>query len=334
MGFALTGEQKQLKQTARAFLTERYPAQAINDLATSKPPTDMQLWPELVRRGWLDYDLGPVERGLLAEASGYALMPAPWWQTAGPGAVIREAAGEKDTNPVAIAGLLSATPVVKATASGTRWTLMGKAPHTPDAELATEILTTAVIAGGTAVFAVSAENAGMLAREGHDPLRPMCDLRFLDAPARFLVSTVDSGRVMQVASRAAIALLACEGIGIAHRALDMAVEHAKNETPPDRPNATFQAVAHQLTDAYAELEAVRALAYRAAWLTGTVDAAGAETGQALSSAIAASRRAAMTCTENARQVIGDTALTPEHPLHRWHRRALWLQAFGGANLPS
>jgi alkylation response protein AidB-like acyl-CoA dehydrogenase len=56
-----------------------------------------------------------------------------------------------------------------------------------------------------------------------------------------------------------------EAVGIARRVIELAVEHAKERKQFDRPIGAYQAVSHQIADAYVEAELARSLAYWAAW---------------------------------------------------------------------
>ena len=63
---------------------------------------------------------------------------------------------------------------------------------------------------------------------------------------------------------AAIAQLAYT-VGVAERALELSVQHARDRHQFGRPIGTFQAVAHRCADMRADIDACRYLAYQAAW---------------------------------------------------------------------
>jgi alkylation response protein AidB-like acyl-CoA dehydrogenase len=122
------------------------------------------------------------------------------------------------------------------------------------------------------------------------------------------------------------AALALEAAGIAQRALELAVEHAKTREQFGRPIGVYQAVSHPLATTYVESELARSLAYWAAWCVAEHDeqlpvAAAAAKGFAGDIAVAACERAI--------QVLGGIGFTWEHPLHTYYKRALWIQAYGG-----
>jgi alkylation response protein AidB-like acyl-CoA dehydrogenase len=120
--------------------------------------------------------------------------------------------------------------------------------------------------------------------------------------------------------------LALEAVGIAQKALELGVEHASTREQFGRPIGVFQAVSHQLSDIYHDVELARSLAYWAAWAVAVGD------GQAAIAAAAAKAfcsEAAVAACERSIQVHGGTGFTWEHVLHRYYKRALWIEHFGG-----
>jgi alkylation response protein AidB-like acyl-CoA dehydrogenase len=121
------------------------------------------------------------------------------------------------------------------------------------------------------------------------------------------------------------AAMAAEAVGVAQRALDLGIEHAKTRVQFGKPIGTYQAVSHRLADTYTDVELARSLAYWAAWCVAEED------GQAPLAAAAAkafATEAAVAACERSIQVHGGIGFTWEHPLHRYYKRALWLEGFG------
>ena len=73
-------------------------------------------------------------------------------------------------------------------------------------------------------------------------------------------------------------------------------------------------------------ELARSLAYWAAWCVAEGDDQ-APTAAAAAKAYAA--EAAVSACERSIQVHGGIGFTWEHPLHRYYKRAQWIQAFDG-----
>ena len=120
--------------------------------------------------------------------------------------------------------------------------------------------------------------------------------------------------------------LSLEAVGIASKALELAVEHGKTREQFGRPIGVYEAVSHPLADTYVETELARSLAYWAAWCVAEDDeqaaiATAAAKGYCSDVAVAACERSI--------QIHGGIGFTWEHVLHRYYKRALWIQAYGG-----
>jgi alkylation response protein AidB-like acyl-CoA dehydrogenase len=121
------------------------------------------------------------------------------------------------------------------------------------------------------------------------------------------------------------AALAAEALGIAQRALDVGVEHASSRVQFGKPIGTYQAVSHPLAQTYTDVELARSLVYWAAWCVSEEDE---RSGLAAAAAKAFATEAAVAACERSIQVLGGIGFTWEHPLHRFYKRALWLEGFG------
>jgi alkylation response protein AidB-like acyl-CoA dehydrogenase len=123
-----------------------------------------------------------------------------------------------------------------------------------------------------------------------------------------------------------LAALSLEAVGIARKALELGVEHARTREQFGRKIGVYQAVSHPLADTYVETELARSLAYWAAWCVAEDDE---QAPVAIAAAKAYAGDAAVAACERSIQVHGGMGFTWEHVLHRYYRRALWIQAFGG-----
>src|SRR4051812_34257906 len=81
MDFAFSEEQELLRASARDYLADRWPAARVVATADAEPSFDAAAWRELADLGWLDESLGMLEHAVLAEETGTALLPAPWFST-------------------------------------------------------------------------------------------------------------------------------------------------------------------------------------------------------------------------------------------------------------
>ena len=122
-----------------------------------------------------------------------------------------------------------------------------------------------------------------------------------------------------------LAMLALEAVGIGKAVLDMAVEYAKQRVQFGKPIGTYQAVSHPLAQTYTDVELARSLAYWAAWCVAEEDE---RAPLAAAAAKAFATEAAVAACERSIQAHGGIGFTWEHPLHRFYKRAIWLEGFG------
>jgi alkylation response protein AidB-like acyl-CoA dehydrogenase len=253
-------------------------------------------WAELVELGWLGVSipeelggagLGFLEEAVLFEELGRALYSGPYFATIG---LALPALGEEQLGRVA--------------AGEERWSaeIDGLVPDLASVDW--------VVTDGGAARAEGETLATV------DETRPLGRLANGDrAP---LVGTLDRPRTL--------AALACEAVGIAQKALDLGVEHAKNRQQFGKPIGVYQAVSHKLADTYVETELARSLAYWAAWCVAEKDE---QAPVAAAAAKAYAAEAAVAACERAIQVHGGIGFTWEHDLHRYYKRAQWIEAFWG-----
>jgi len=299
--FALTLEQEALRAEARRWLDEHYPPERVAELAESEAGWDPASWHELAQLGWLGVSvpeeeggagLGFLEEAVLLEELGRALYPGPYFSTVA--LALPRLRAEERSN----------------VAAGTvRWSAQVDG-LVPDLGIVDRVLT-----GGGGVDAVGRTVETM------DSTRRLGRLVVPDSDSDSQPATdapLDRPRVR--------AALAVEAVGVAQRALDWGVEHAKGRQQFGKAIGVYQAVSHSLVDAFMAIELARSLAYWAAWCVAEADDQ-APTAAAAAKAYAA--EAAVSACERAIQVHGGIGFTWEHPLHRFYKRAQWIQAFDG-----
>jgi hypothetical protein len=123
--------------------------------------------------------------------------------------------------------------------------------------------------------------------------------------------------------RKLLAAHALEAIGIGSRVTELAVQYASEREQFGRKIGSYQAVAHSIVDAYVQVELARSLAYWAAWAVAEHDE---QADLAVAAANARATDAAVLACEKSIQAHGGIGFTWEHPLHRYYKRALALQA--------
>lgn len=188
-----------------------------------------------------------------------------------------------------------------------------------------ELLVIAAHTGGfarsrTLLFLVTGEATGLVRvrQTALDATRPQGRVQLRDVEAQLLgAESAESfdvlGAFAAFGDRAA-AVLACEAVGAADRALEGTVEYVKQREQFGRAIGSFQAVKHRLADVYVQVQAARSAAYYAAWAAAHGERAG---GLALAQALEALRAAAA----EAIQLHGGIGFTWEHEAHLYFKRA-------------
>ena len=134
---------------------------------------------------------------------------------------------------------------------------------------------------------------------------------------RIALSTLDGGRIG----------IAAQATGIAQAALDLAAGYARERRAFGRPIGGFQAIQHRLADMQTEIEAARALTWRAARLKDAGRPHTVEGAQAKLFASAVARRQ----TGEAIQVLGGYGYTREFPAERYYRDARVTEIYEGTS---
>ena len=153
------------------------------------------------------------------------------------------------------------------------------------------------------------------------------DLAFDDTPAerlgaagggmRIALSTLDGGRIG----------IAAQAVGIAQAALELATGYARERSAFGAPIGRFQAIQHKLADMQTEIEAARALTWRAARLKDAGQPHTVEGAQAKLFASGVARRQ----TAEAIQVLGGYGYTKEFPAERYYRDAKVTEIYEGTS---
>ena len=120
--------------------------------------------------------------------------------------------------------------------------------------------------------------------------------------------------------------ICAEMLGGMQWTLDTTVEYAKTRQQFGRPIGSYQAVQHHCSDMLLMTESSRSAVYYAAWSLTEKDATARH---AVSIAKAYCSDAAREVGNLGIQVHGGIGFTWEHVLHRYYKRAQWIDAFGG-----
>ena len=122
-------------------------------------------------------------------------------------------------------------------------------------------------------------------------------------------------------------LIPSSALGIAERALGMAIEHANTRETFGRPIATNQAIQWMIADSEVELEAARWLILRAAW---TVDQ-GEDPRHSSSMAKLYGAGMVNRVVDRVMQIHGGMGYTRELPIERWYRQVRLMRIYEGTD---
>jgi len=307
MDFSFTDEQEQLRREARTFLADRYSFERVAELADSDPGWDPGSWKELVKLGWIGVSvpeeaggagLGFMEEAVLFEELGRVLYPGPFFST------------------VALAlPELPAELAREAIDGGVRWSASLDGSLVPDLAIVDRVL----VERGGKLVAVPADGEALPTMDSTRRLGRLSE--GLDGE-----EVGDAGAALERMRVRAFAALALEAVGMAQRALELSIEHAKTREQFGKPIGIYQAISHKLADSYQLTELARSLAYWAAWAVSVDDE---EAPMAAAAAKAYAAEVAVKVCEYAIQAHGGIGFTWEHPLHRFYKRAEWIESFGG-----
>jgi alkylation response protein AidB-like acyl-CoA dehydrogenase len=348
MNFDFSDDQKQLRDEARKFLTEKCPPKAVRAVLDGKTDYDRDLWKGLAEMGFLGVAIpeafggagaGHLELCVLAEEMGRALAPVPFSSTvylaaealmiAGSDAQKQKwlpkiASGDAIGTLALFEGPGNPSPkAIKLTAANN--TLNGVKKPVPDGAIA-DFAIVAARNGSSgresdiALYLVDLKAGGVEAKvlTGIDPTRQQAELTFRNCKAEPLGAAGEGWSILtRVLDRAAV-LVAFEQVGGSDRALEMGRDYALDRIAFGRPIGSFQAVKHMLADMYVSATLARSNCYYGAWALST-DAG--ELPEAAAAARVSATQAFQHCSKNNIQVHGGMGFTWEFDCHMYYRRA-------------
>jgi len=309
MNFDFSDDQQAIKRTAKDLLAARFRAERVRELAEAEE-YDEGAWSEICELGWPGIfipeahggqGLGTVELIILMEELGSALAPLPFLSNAAAGLVLEHAGSDKQRERW-LPGIASGE------ARGTVGVVRnGEAPLVPDADSADLI-----------VLVESGESANLVEASAAE-VEP---LETIDATRRFARVRAEGGEPLGGEPRGAVdriaTAVAAELVGVAQRAMEMAVDYARERKQFGRPIGSYQAVSHACAQMLLETEGARSTTYWAAWCA---DAEPETLPLAASMAKAYASDAGWRVTASSLQVHGGIGFTWEHDLHFFLKRA-------------
>lgn len=345
MTFRFSEEQESLGALVRRTCGEKARSRDVHDgdAEAGDPP----LWSDLGEAGLLTLGM-PEARGgaggttvdqfVVAHELGRVVSPAPFVSsTMVAGSLLGVADTHTDLVTAMASGHVVATALehpndIELTLGEDRPRLDGIARLVLDGTVATTVLVAVAATRGPRVAVVDLAEA-TVDRVSHPTLdrgRPVATVCFDDTPAELLGPDGDWGDRITAARRAGFVGLAAESAGLAERCLELAREHALTRRQFGEIIGQFQAVKHRLADMLVAVENAKSAAQLGAWAL----AEGREDADLLvAAAKAEGTGAAVRVASDALQLHGGIAITWEHDLHLYLRRAktnehLWGEPVG------
>ena len=349
-----TTEQRDLADSAAAFLARRCPATAVREAEASAEGFSAALWNEMSDLGWPAIALpgaggGIVELAILAEVMGQFAVPSPLIPAALVAWSILWGGSERQRDGL-LPGLASgeriatialaepgqhdewAAPKVRGTWTDGHWTLTGVKTLVPFAGSAHMLIVSADLhgAGRSLVIIDPVLDTIAVRRQKVFGGEPLYEVHFdgTVVSADNLLGPPGSapGLVSRILDHAA-ALQVCYAVGLAETALKLSVRHARTREQFGRPIGTFQAVANRCADMRTSITACRYLALKAAAkladnsLDGTLE---------VSVAKAYANQQIRQVFMHAHQVHGAIGYSMEYDLQLYTRRAKAFELANGS----
>jgi alkylation response protein AidB-like acyl-CoA dehydrogenase len=309
MNFDFTDDQQAIKRTAKDLLADRFKPERVRELAEAGAYDD-DAWKELCELGWpgifIDEEhggqgLGVIELVILMEELGYALAPVPFLGNVAAGAAI-QAAGSDEQKQRWLPGLASGE--LRGAAGMLHGDEAKLVPDGPDADLI-------ALCGPNGVTVVESSAAQVEQVATMDDTR-----RYARVKANGAGEQLEGEAGPGIGT--ALVAISAELTGISQRAMEMAVEYARDRKQFGRPIGAYQAVSHRCAQMLLETEGARSATYYAAW---TADAEPESLELAASMAKAYASDAGWRVCSSSLQVHGGIGFTWEHDLHFLLKRA-------------
>jgi acyl-CoA dehydrogenase len=354
MDFDFSADQELLRDSVRRLLADRAPIDPYVRTRIEEPAVGADdVWRALSELGVVGLlvpevyggaGAGFVDAAVVLEELGRTVCPAPFAASAIGAVSLVLAAGSEREHAFLLPGLADGSVIgtvacfeegaryafdratTSARADGREWRLDGVKMHVADGAAADLLLVTAGDdAGDLGVFAVRRDGDGVdtEATDTVDGSRKFARVELTGATGWRLAGCASSDDLRSVLARTidrlAVAYVV-DGVGAASRALELAVEYAKERQQFGRPIGSFQAVQHLCADMLRTVELGRAAGYYAAWAADAADAGEFHRAATLAAAFSSDAFAQLGAT--AIQVFGGIGFTWEHDIHLFYKRLL------------
>lgn len=352
MEVELNEEQRILQQTVREFLEREAPLSALRERAAKNDsPFDPDYWQRAATLGFaamlVPEDLGGVggdqpvlDLAIVAEEMGRRIAPGPLL----PSAVVVDAlirAGSREQQeeflpPIADGSVVAAWAVgeppdrwdsgsvtTRAANDGTGWVLHGEKLAVEAADIADVFLVVARTQAGLGQFLIPRDSPGLSVMEmpQYDLGRVFGNVTLENVlvPAEKMVGEPgNSDESIDHQFLLALTIQAAETVGLLERIFNSTVDYMQDRYTFGRPLASYQALKHRVADHKMWLEAALGVSSALAHATADGDARAATLASAAKAHIG---EQSLLIISDCAQLFGGIAMTWEHDLHLYLRRA-------------
>jgi len=357
LDFEFSSEQDALRHSVRRFLADRAPITFVREMLDDERGTTDAVWQGLADLGATGLlvpeahggaGMGMVDIAVVVEELGRALHPGPFASSAVGAVSLITLAGDERDRAAFLPALASGehvgaiavyesgrrhrfdAPTTTAAAAGDGWTLDGTKVHVADVTGSDLLLVTATTGDDIGIYAVESGTEGVSITPSPtvDGTHKEGEVTLRGATARRLGGADALGALHETFDRLHTAAVV-DGVGAADRALELAVEYAKERQQFGVPVGSFQAVQHLCTDMLRAVELARAAGYYACWAADAADAA--ERHRAATMALAFAADELYGVGASAIQVHAGIGCTWEHDVGLFYKRLLTLQQTGGGS---
>jgi alkylation response protein AidB-like acyl-CoA dehydrogenase len=348
----LNEEQRILQQTVREFLEREAPLSALRERAAKNDsPFDPDYWHRAATLGFaamlVPEDLGGVggdqpvlDLAIVAEEMGRRIAPGPLL----PSAVVVDAlirAGSREQQeeflpPIADGSVVAAWAVgeppdrwdsgsvtTRAASNGAGWVLHGEKLAVEAADIADVFLVVARTQAGLGQFLIPRDSPGLSVME-----MPQYDLgrvfgnvtleNVLVSAEKMVGEPGNSDESIDHQFLLALTIQAAETVGLLERIFNSTVDYMQDRYTFGRPLASYQALKHRVADHKVWLEAALGVSSALAHATADGDARAATLASAAKAHIG---EQSLLIISDCAQLFGGIAMTWEHDLHLYLRRA-------------
>ncbi|MBE0620526.1 MAG: acyl-CoA dehydrogenase family protein [Burkholderiales bacterium] len=359
MALVLNEEQGMLRDSVKAFLSERAPVAHLRKLRDSRDPVgfDRKLWLQFAEQGYSavlvpeahgGLALGAVEASIIAEALGRTLTPTPFLSTAVLAARAIARAGSATQQAELLPAIAAAETVIalavdetskhrpgaiaaKATRDGSGWRLDGAKTFVLDGHVAERCIVAARTAeGGLTLLLVDPRAAGVqiertLMVDAHNAARLRFDGVRIGADA-LLGEAGAAGAVLDEVLDLGRVVVAAQLLGLADAVFELTLAYLKERRQFERAIGEFQALQHRAAKLYIDIELTRALVLGA---LQAMDADPAKAGLIVAQAKAHACTTANRAVQEGVQMHGGVGMTDEFDIGLYMKRARTLQELLG-----